>query len=204
MEDRRPFQARKICEGSSAEYIGDQIGTKFEKSAGTEDMAMATKELTGPQQKIVEYLEKHGEISKAYLGIKNLDVRAANNLVRARVLTFTNGVYRMRVTTAKSTGNEKASKTEGEKAKPQKTEASAATAKPKKVKELHGCLCGCGEQVKGRFKQGHDARLHSLVLRLYRGTAAKGEAIPDVVETVEYLKSAPWMTDEIRETLRLD
>ena len=35
------------------------------------------------------------------------------------------------------------------------------------------CLCGCGTTVKGRFAQGHDARVHSLLAKLERGDVAR-------------------------------
>lgn len=35
------------------------------------------------------------------------------------------------------------------------------------------CICGCGAMVKGRFQQGHDAKLHGMVSR----AAKKGEKL---------------------------
>jgi hypothetical protein len=66
------------------------------------------------------------------------------------------------------------------------------------------CLCGCGMQIgeKKRFVIGHDARLHSLALRVSRGKADKTE-IPRTEATLNYLRSAPWMTDEMRVSLSL-
>lgn len=40
------------------------------------------------------------------------------------------------------------------------------------------CLCGCGEQVARRFKQGHDARWVGGLLRQARaGEISKGKAV---------------------------
>ena len=52
--------------------------------------------MTGPQLRVVEFLEKKGEVEEGHLKKYGLDVRAANNLVKARVLTLTGGVYRLR------------------------------------------------------------------------------------------------------------
>lgn len=41
------------------------------------------------------------------------------------------------------------------------------------------CLCGCGEQVSRRFRQGHDARLKGVLLRVARGEEEPG-AIPEI------------------------
>jgi hypothetical protein len=66
------------------------------------------------------------------------------------------------------------------------------------------CLCGCGAQVgtRRRFELGHDAKLHSLALRIHRGKADLVE-LPTAPATIDYLKIAPWMTDEIRASLKL-
>jgi hypothetical protein len=64
------------------------------------------------------------------------------------------------------------------------------------------CLCGCGTGVKSRFVTGHDAKLHSLVLRIARGEAAK-DALPGDQATREYLRSASWVTDEMAEAVGL-
>jgi hypothetical protein len=40
---------------------------------------------------------------------------------------------------------------------------------PKAPKELHGCLCGCGEMVAGRFRQGHDGRYYSILKKVAAG-----------------------------------
>lgn len=41
-----------------------------------------------------------------------------------------------------------------------------AVKKPKAPKELHPCLCGCGEMVTGRFRMGHDGRYYGLLNRV--------------------------------------
>lgn len=41
-----------------------------------------------------------------------------------------------------------------------------AAAKAKTPKELHPCLCGCGERVAGRFRQGHDGRYYSILKKV--------------------------------------
>lgn len=47
-------------------------------------------------------------------------------------------------------------------------EQPVKTSKPKKEREQRACLCGCGELTYSRFKQGHDARLHSQLLKASR------------------------------------
>lgn len=37
-----------------------------------------------------------------------------------------------------------------------------------KKNNINRCECGCGAEVKNRFKQGHDAKLKSQLLRTIR------------------------------------
>ncbi|WP_437721797.1 hypothetical protein [Sorangium sp. So ce861] len=91
--------------------------------------------------------------------------------------------------------------------------ASKKTKAPKTKKTVTNatgrCLCGCGAELgpKRRFAQGHDAKLHSVVLKVARGQAGRG-ALPEACvdkhsPTMTYLNGAPWMTDEIREAIGL-
>lgn len=41
--------------------------------------------------------------------------------------------------------------------------AAQAPKRPSRNAKLHGCTCGCGQQVRGLYKQGHDARHASEV-----------------------------------------
>ena len=220
--------------------------------------------MTGPQQKVIEILQKHGAVEGWRLKQLGADLRAANNLVNSRVVTLTGGVYRLREQ-KKAQGEEAPStqrprsrreepasepaseptspvqeaaapvqepvaepapvtvesepstKPEGKKAakgakgaKAAKATADAAKpskpAKPEKpaINPTGKCLCGCGTELgdKRRFAIGHDAKLHSLVLKVFRGKAQKDE-LPATDATRSYLQTAPWMTDEIREALSL-
>jgi hypothetical protein len=80
--------------------------------------------------------------------------------------------------------------------------AAEKAKKPVKNVELRPCLCGCGSPSKARFLPGHDARLHSIVLRIHRGKANRDE-LTDASATLDYLKTAPWMTDEIAKSIDL-
>ena len=51
---------------------------------------------------------------------------------------------------------------------------------------LKPCRCGCGEQIKSHFVQGHDARFKGWLLRVERGLM-KVEELPKVVQ-----KSYEW------------
>ncbi|MGK4001137.1 hypothetical protein WMF31_00830 [Sorangium sp. So ce1036] len=109
-----------------------------------------------------------------------------------------------------SEGHTEGSEAEGGK-KAKKAKAAKAP-KAKRAKETMTtatgiCLCGCGAELgpKRRFALGHDAKLHSIVLKVARGQAGRG-ALPEACfdkssATVEYLRGAPWMTDEIREAI---
>jgi hypothetical protein len=44
----------------------------------------------------------------------------------------------------------------------------------------NACLCGCGTTVKGRFAQGHDARVHSWLKHVERGER-KASTLPGVL-----------------------
>ncbi|WP_437935274.1 hypothetical protein [Sorangium sp. So ce341] len=91
-----------------------------------------------------------------------------------------------------------------------KAKAAKAPRAKKTVTNATGrCLCGCGAELgpKRRFAQGHDAKLHSIVLKVARGQAGRG-ALPEACvdkhsPTMTYLNGAPWMTDEIREAIGL-
>ena len=73
-----------------------------------------------------------------------------------------------------------ASKAEKAKAKAAAAKAAGQPAppKPKKEKVFGPCLDGCGEQVTGRFKMGHDAKLKSLLMKVERGELDQ-TAIPE-------------------------
>jgi hypothetical protein len=44
---------------------------------------------------------------------------------------------------------------------------------PKPPRQLHPCLCGCGEQVGGRFRMGHDGRYYGWMKRIVGGKTPK-------------------------------
>lgn len=46
---------------------------------------------------------------------------------------------------------------------------AAKASTPKAPRELHPCLCGCGERVAGRFRQGHDGRYYSILRKVSAG-----------------------------------
>lgn len=64
--------------------------------------------------------------------------------------------------------------------------AVAGNGKPKAVrvkkeKEMRPCLDGCGTEVPGNFKMGHDAKLKSLILKVERGEAEQKD-IPEIAQ----------------------
>lgn len=89
-----------------------------------------------------------------------------------------------------------------------KERADAKPKRPSKAEKIVNasgeCLCGCGLQVgtKRRFAAGHDAKLHSLVLRVSRGQASRDE-LPVSEASKEYLRGAPWMKRELAEAIGL-
>lgn len=95
-----------------------------------------------------------------------------------------------------------AKKAEREKAKAEKTAAKAA-AKEQRDKDRaskkapKNCACGCGAQTMKRFIAGHDAKLHSKVLKIEKGTMTIAD-LGDAPETKAYLRTAPWMTDGMK------
>lgn len=77
------------------------------------------------------------------------------------------------------------------------------TAKPARVKKepaMHDCLCGCGAQisVKKRFKQGHDAKLHSMAKRAFL-LGEKGITIPE--QALDFLREWKHTDDLLRSAL---
>lgn len=72
-----------------------------------------------------------------------------------------------------------------------------------KAHESNVCLCGCKVKTTRNFAPGHDARLHSLVLRVAKGEADKKE-LPKSPRVRAYLVSAPWMTKKIAKSIGLE
>ncbi|WP_437567876.1 hypothetical protein [Sorangium sp. So ce542] len=119
----------------------------------------------------------------------------------------------MAVEASEKAAEEVGEATEAQAAQPaagKKAKAAKASRAKKTVTNATGrCLCGCGAELgpKRRFAQGHDAKLHSVVLKVARGQAGRG-ALPEACvdkhsPTMTYLNGAPWMTDEIREAIGL-
>lgn len=50
-----------------------------------------------------------------------------------------------------------------------KAKEAAAARPPKAPKQLNPCGDGCGEMVKGRFKQGHDSKFYSMLKKVIAG-----------------------------------
>ena len=68
-----------------------------------------------------------------------------------------------------------------------KKNAKKAAPKAKTPKKDPGpCMCGCGGTVNGRFRQGHDAKLHGMVVQ----AARDGKKLPADVRKLagEYIK----------------
>jgi len=53
--------------------------------------------------------------------------------------------------------------------------AAKAEPKPRAEPSLHPCICGCGEQVSGRYRQGHDAKVHSWIAQVEKGEMTEAE-----------------------------
>lgn len=151
--------------------------------------------LSGPQAKIVKFLEKNTTLEHEQAK-KKFDIRAVNALRNADILTMATEdgkvVYRL---TAVQEATEA-------KAKPVKAPKEPKPPRAPSAAKLPGsaCLCGCGVQTasaKRRFLQGHDARLHSIVLKVSRGKL-EASAYTGNEATMAYLKDgAPWMTGAI-------
>lgn len=78
---------------------------------------------------------------------------------------------------------------------------SNGVARSKKPKELHPCLEGCGAQVAGNFKQGHDARYRGLILRVERGEIKESE-LPAYMRKNGGVDGNPLSFKETRDGLR--
>lgn len=61
------------------------------------------------------------------------------------------------------------------------------------------CLCGCGDRTKGgKFCQGHDAKLKSLMIEQYRDEGALSPRLRDMVKELgwgDYMKKAFALVD---------
>ncbi|MFG1945591.1 hypothetical protein [Nonomuraea sp. NPDC048826] len=64
------------------------------------------------------------------------------------------------------------------------------TAPAKKVVEPTPCLCGCGENSKGKFRPGHDARLCSqLAKRVEAKELTRAKALAEAGKASDALKN---------------
>ncbi len=166
--------------------------------------------ITAAQQKVLDFVASTGRkgADKGQLAGAKCDVRAANNLVRAGFLTETSGVYRSYVKTEMLPPAEKTVKNQvggtvitrvepgkkkEPKAKKEKTEADRDFERT--------CLCGCGVVVTKRanFRAGHDAKVKSRVI----GCSRDGSKMVVHADLAEYLRTAPWMTPELRKAVHL-
>jgi hypothetical protein len=79
-----------------------------------------------------------------------------------------------------------------------KVKGTKVAAKPKAPKAkrekkqvvLSACGCGCGAQVPGTFKMGHDAKLHSMLLKTERGQIKFSELPASVQKANPELRAA--------------
>jgi len=71
------------------------------------------------------------------------------------------------------------------------TKRKAATSRAKGKTAAKGtarlCACGCGKPTARTFAQGHDAKAHSLILRVQRGEL-KASDLPAALRTPELAK----------------
>ena len=161
--------------------------------------------LTAPQQKIVDLLSKLGRTDWSKLSAKGCDKRALNNLVKTGVVCDTSGAISAGPKWSDATGSAPVKmtpnvvKTALDATKKPAATKPEKTPRQKKVIEPHACLCGCGAVItsKSRFLSGHDAKLHSAVLKTYRADQLFHTSTR---EQYDYLSSAPWMTTEILKT----
>lgn len=135
--------------------------------------------LSRKERRAYDFVVKSGAVTRARLKSVGIEVRFANSLVACGLLAWDGKSYR-------------------------DAQKKAPEAKEEVTEATGGCLCGCGAELaaKRRFAQGHDAKLHSIVLKVARGQAAKS-TLPATSTTVAYLRGAPWMTAEIRQAIGL-
>lgn len=152
--------------------------------------------LTAVQMEAYKYVKGTGADGVTFTYAKEKhDVRVLNNLVKSGALKldgeklFANDLP------------EASTKANGEKkAKPAKAEKKAKAPREKKAKgESVACLCGCGEMTNpGRlFVQGHDMKLRSAVMQVFKEKAPKSSIPSRRQATMDYLKDAHWMTKEV-------
>lgn len=72
--------------------------------------------------------------------------------------------------TAKQVAEHNRKANEAKREKPTGLPTIAADADPKTWPDgFHPCGCGCGAPTKRLFRQGHDAKVHSLLVKVHRG-----------------------------------
>lgn len=75
------------------------------------------------------------------------------------------------------------------------TPGKVKVVRAKKEKVLQPCLDGCGEQVPGNFKMGHDAKLKSMILKIERGEMAPTD-LPEIAQELVGFKKGDVETEK--------
>lgn len=168
--------------------------------------------VTIPQAKLISFLKSHAGKMLLEAANKSFDARVVNSAIKRGFVAVEGEIDKMLILTEQGRTAEAApEKVKAPKApkaaKKAKKAPKAAKAKrePKVKAEALVCFCGCGKKTadhKRRFLQGHDARLHSHVLKVGKGEMAKSTVPTERPEVMEFIKTAKWATDEVLKAFR--
>lgn len=75
--------------------------------------------------------------------------------------------------------------------------AGKASSEPKAPKQLHPCKCGCGQQVKNLYAQGHDARHVSQLATQYFEVVRGSGGPEDVAATAKSVRAEVAFSDRL-------
>lgn len=165
--------------------------------------------VTIPQAKLISFLKSHD--GKALLDVvsKQFDSRVVNASIKRGLIAVEGELEKTVILSASAAdavaAPKKAKAPKAAKKSAKKAKAPKAKREPKVKREPLVCFCGCGKKTadhKRRFLQGHDARLHSHVLKVAKGEMSKSSIPTDRPEVMEFIKTAKWATDEVMKAFR--
>lgn len=87
-------------------------------------------------------------------------------------------------------------------------ELEAKLKKAQGNKTFYACQCGCGQSTQGRFAPGHDAKLKSRLIGMYRSGKAdmvkEAEAQAEKLGWTKFLTDAPASSKEKRDAMKAE
>lgn len=178
------------------------------------------------QATLKKFVDNGGSVLEEALAGLQIDPKTIKAMMAKKLIEQPSvGLYRLieKVVVKEPTPEKKAeAEAVAKPAKPPKEPKPPKEKKPRaekpKINPSELCLCGCSEKVPAtsRFRPGHDAKLHSLVLKTIKAQKDK-DALAKLAKDsparlepkgeqgklqLAYLKAAPWMDDATKKGIK--